>query len=277
MKVTISSIRANFYEDKAAIGDMSPFITFDGDNDNKADKHGLHVAKTDVAKKAGAGEVSWDDRVELRIKSSSITVQGKASKTLLPDKVIGEGQVDIGSGGRQTVQLTDPKTGSVAGEVSFEVSTDGATGGLGGAGGVGSGMGGGQSGYGGQQSGYGGQQGVTGGQGYDSGSQGQGYGSTGTGQQSGYGGQQGVTGGQGYDSGNQGQGYGNQGNQGALTGQQQGGLTGQQGTGGQGFGQQQGGIGGGISGGAPREQYEKKGHNVHDHDESESYENRTVG
>ncbi len=42
-------------------------------------------------------------------------------------------QVDISSGGRQTVRLTDPKTGAVAGEVSFEVSPEGGMGGAGGA------------------------------------------------------------------------------------------------------------------------------------------------
>ncbi len=48
----------------------------------------------------------------------------------------------------------------------------------------------------------------------------------------------------------------------------------------QGFGNQdnQGsGMGGAMGGRMPQEQYEKKGHNVHDHDESDSYENRTVG
>lgn len=42
-------------------------------------------------------------------------------------------QVDISSGGRQTVRLTDPKTGAVVGEVSFEVSSEGGMGGGGGA------------------------------------------------------------------------------------------------------------------------------------------------
>jgi hypothetical protein len=282
-KITIFNITANFYEDQAKIGDMSPFINFDGDNDDKADKHGVHVAKTDVAKKAGAGVVNWDDRIELRIKGSRITVQGKASKTLLPDKVIGEGQVDISSGGRQTVQLRDPKTGNTAGEVTFEVTTDGV--GTGGIGGVGSGQqgygttGAGQQGYGNQGAG---QQGVTG-QGYDSGNQGYGKqgGLTGQQGQQGYGNQGGLTGQQGQ------QGYGNQG---GLTGQQgygnQGGVTGQQGQQGYGnqgglTGQQQGqGVGGGLGGGAghtPQEHYEKKGHNVSDHNESDSYEQRTVG
>lgn len=44
----------------------------------------------------------------------------------------------------------------------------------------------------------------------------------------------------------------------------------------QGFGNQ-GNQGSGMGSRTPQEQYEKKGHNVHDHDESDSYENRTVG
>jgi hypothetical protein len=271
MKITLYNIQANFYQDASSMGEMSPFLLFDGDDDAKMDKRGPHSGKTDVAKKAGAGPVNWDDRVELHLKGNMIKVQGKASKPLIPDKVLGEGQVSVGGGGRQQCQLTDPKTGTVVGEVSFEVSEGGGM--------TGGGMGGGMmGGSGNNQQGYGNQ----GNQGYNTtGNQGnQGYNTTGNQGM----GNQGM-GNQGYEQGrgqdyNTGSGMGNQG----MTGQSgQGyntGNTGQMTSGNQGYGNQQQGTGmsgmGGGMGNTPQEQFEKTTHNKHDHDESESHEQRSV-
>jgi hypothetical protein len=246
MKITLYNIQANFYQDASSMGEMSPFLLFDGDDDAKMDKRGMHSGKTDVAKKAGAGPVSWDDKVELHLKGNMIKVQGKASKPLIPDKVLGEGQVSVGGGGRQQCQLTDPKTGTVVGEVSFEVSQGGGM-----MGGTGGGMA-----AGGMTSGMGGNQGynTTGGQGMS----GQGY------NQGGMGGQ-GMQSGQGYNNGGQMTTGGNQG-----YGNQQGTTGGMSGTG--------GGVGGAIGNamGKAQEQFEKTTHSKHDHDESESHEHRTV-
>jgi hypothetical protein len=52
------SLQANFYQDASSMGEMSPFLLFDGDDDAKMDKRGPHSGKTDVAKKVcccGAG------------------------------------------------------------------------------------------------------------------------------------------------------------------------------------------------------------------------------
>lgn len=267
MKITLYNIQANFYQDASSMGEMSPFLLFDGDDDAKMDKRGMHSGKTDVAKKAGAGPVNWDDRVELHLKGNMIKVQGKASKPLIPDKVLGEGQVMVGNGGRQQCQLTDPKTGTVVGEVSFEVSQGGGM-----TGGTGGGMGGGMmSGTGGNQQGYSNQ----GNQGYNT-TANQGMGNQGMGNQ-------GYEQGRGQDY-NTGSGMGNQG----MTGQSGQGYNtggGQMTSGNQGYGNQQGttggmsGMGGGMGGGmgnTPQEQYEKTTHNKHDHDESESHEQRSV-
>ena len=44
-------LQANFYQDASSMGEMSPFLLFDGDDDAKMDKRGPHSGKTDVAKK----------------------------------------------------------------------------------------------------------------------------------------------------------------------------------------------------------------------------------
>jgi hypothetical protein len=44
-------LQANFYQDASSMGEMSPFLLFDGDDDAKMDKRGMHSGKTDVAKK----------------------------------------------------------------------------------------------------------------------------------------------------------------------------------------------------------------------------------
>jgi hypothetical protein len=44
-------MQANFYQDASSMGEMSPFLLFDGDDDAKMDKRGMHSGKTDVAKK----------------------------------------------------------------------------------------------------------------------------------------------------------------------------------------------------------------------------------